>query len=48
MAVGVNSSVAGHAMIEQPVAAGSKADIQASAFATSAPAGAQCEAVVSK
>ncbi|CAN7349874.1 hypothetical protein LJR078_002052 [Arthrobacter sp. LjRoot78] len=48
VAVGTTSSVAGHAMIEKLVAAGSKENIRADAFATNAPADAKCEAVVSK
>lgn len=48
VAVGTTSSVAGHAMIEKLVAAGSRENIQADAFATNAPADAKCEAVVSK
>lgn len=48
VAVGTTSSVTGHAMIEQVVVAGAKASVRADAFATNAPAGAKCEAVVSK
>lgn len=48
VAVGTTSSVSGHAMIEQVVAAGAKAAVHADAFASNAPAGAKCEAVVSK
>jgi hypothetical protein len=48
VAVGTTSSVAGHAMIEQVVAAGAKAAVHADAFASNVPAGAKCEAVVSK
>ena len=48
VAVGATSSVAGHAMIEQTVAPGAKATVRADHFASAAPAGAVCEAVVSK
>lgn len=48
VAVGTTSSVTGHAMIEQVVAPGATAGVRADAFATNAPAGAKCEAVVSK
>lgn len=48
IAVGATSSVAGHAIIEQTVGPNSKADVRADAFAKDAPAGAICEAVVSK
>jgi hypothetical protein len=48
VAVGTTSSVTGHAMIEQVVAAGATAVVRADAFAANAPAGAKCEAVVSK
>lgn len=48
VAVGTTSSVAGHAIIEKDVAAGSKETVRADAFATNAPAGSTCEAVVSK
>jgi hypothetical protein len=48
VAVGVTSSPAGHAMIEQVVAPGATATVRADNFASAAPAGAQCEAVVSK
>ncbi|MBP1136297.1 hypothetical protein JOE31_002529 [Arthrobacter sp. PvP023] len=48
VAVGTTSSVAGHAMIEKLVPAGSKETVRADSFAVNAPAGAKCEAVVSK
>ena len=48
VAVGTTSSPAGHAMIEQTVAPGAKVTVRADHFASAAPAGAICEAVVSK
>jgi hypothetical protein len=48
VAVGATSSPAGHAMIEQIIAPGAKATVRADHFASAAPAGATCEAVVSK
>ncbi len=48
IAVGVNTSVAGHAMIEQTVKAGENVRVTAEALAVGAPAGARCDAVVSK
>lgn len=48
VAVGVTSSPAGHALIEQRVAPGAEVTVRADNFASGAPAGATCEAVVSK
>jgi hypothetical protein len=48
VAVGTTSSPAGHALIEQTVAPGATVTVRADKFASGAPAGATCEAVVSK
>lgn len=48
VAVGTTSSPAGHAMIEQTVAPGAKETVRAENFASGAPTGSTCEAVVSK
>lgn len=48
VAVRLTNSPAGHAMIEETVAPGAKVKVRADAFASGAPAGAKCEAVVSK
>ncbi|XAS65727.1 hypothetical protein VUN84_08910 [Micrococcaceae bacterium Sec5.8] len=48
VAVGATSSPAGHALIEQRVTAGASVTVRADNFASGAPAGAACEAVVSK
>ena len=48
VAVGTTSSPAGHALIEQRVAPGAEVTVRADKFASAAPAGSTCEAVVSK
>jgi hypothetical protein len=48
IAVGTTSSPAGHAMIEETVAPGAKVTVRAEKFASGAPNGSTCEAVVSK
>lgn len=48
VAVGTNSSPAGHALIEKTVAPGANEKVNAANFASGAPSGSTCEAVVSK
>lgn len=48
VAVGTTSSPAGHALIEKTVAPGANEKVNAANFASGAPSGSTCEAVVSK